>query len=143
MSISEIYHIATIAKEKLLCEAEHKDHNLARIVHHAQLYDMLLEKYQEEEDREEAAEEKGAIAGQPGQTDHFEWIVDGESSGDESEPSDDDWDSDAESTSAVESGDAKLLDVQSKPQQGSVAVVGNEHYSVVEVFEIELDEEDD
>ena len=141
MSISEIYHIASLAKEKLLSEAEHKDHNLVRIVHHAQLYDLLLEKYHEEEDREEQEEEMvEKTRGRTGHTQHFEWIVEEESE-EESELSDDDWDSDAESTSTVENDDAPFEE-ESKNQQGG-AVTVDQHYSVVEVFEIELDEEDD
>ena len=137
MSISEIYHIATIAKEKLLCEAEHKDHNLVRIVHHAQLYDMLLERYHEEEDHEEMEFEK---EGATSHAEHAEWLLEEESEEDP-EPSDDGWDSDAESTSTVESLDEEL-GVESKIQRGC-AVGENEPYSVVEVFEIDLDDEED
>lgn len=45
MSDIEIYTIAKVAREKLLSEYSFKDHNLQRLVAHANLYDNLLVAY--------------------------------------------------------------------------------------------------
>lgn len=45
MSDVEIYTIAKVAREKLLSEYSFKDHNLHRLVAHANLYDNLLDAY--------------------------------------------------------------------------------------------------
>ncbi|KAH8586664.1 hypothetical protein B0O99DRAFT_695297 [Bisporella sp. PMI_857] len=49
MSSTEIYEMATLVQHKLRSEANCKDHNLGRLVLHAQLYDTLLEIYEEAE----------------------------------------------------------------------------------------------
>jgi hypothetical protein len=56
MSDIEIYIIAKVAREKLLWEYGFKDHNLHRLVAHANLYDNLLDAYYKQE---EQTEEKG------------------------------------------------------------------------------------
>ena len=45
MSDFEIYTIAKVARGKLLSEYNFKDHNLHRLVAHANLYDSLLDAY--------------------------------------------------------------------------------------------------
>ena len=45
MSEIEIYSIAKVAREKLLFEYHVKDHNLHKLVAHANLYDNLLDAY--------------------------------------------------------------------------------------------------
>jgi hypothetical protein len=42
----DIYTVAKVAREKIISEAAHKDHNLRRLVGHTTLYDKLLCQYQ-------------------------------------------------------------------------------------------------
>ena len=57
MSQSEIYTIAKVARAKLVCEASFKDHNLHRLVTHANLYDVLLAAYYEYDPKTDAGVE--------------------------------------------------------------------------------------
>jgi hypothetical protein len=62
----KVHHLASIAQEKLISETSHKNHDLRRIVHHAQLYDRLLLRYYEEEDRlEEEAQRQEKLKDAP------------------------------------------------------------------------------
>lgn len=45
MSQLEIYHTSKLVRAKLLHEASYKDHNLLRLVGHANLYDKLVVAY--------------------------------------------------------------------------------------------------
>jgi hypothetical protein len=49
MSEVEIYTIAKVAREKLLSEYHVRDHDLQKLVAHANLYDHLLDAYYEQE----------------------------------------------------------------------------------------------
>jgi hypothetical protein len=42
----DIYTVAKVAREKIISEAAHKDHDLRRLVAHTTLYDKLLCRYQ-------------------------------------------------------------------------------------------------
>ena len=47
-----VYYIASMAREKLMHEVALKDHDLRRIVHHATLYDNLLNECYSDEEQE-------------------------------------------------------------------------------------------
>jgi len=58
MSIRGAHQVAAIARAKLLHEAGSKDHDLRRIVHHAILYDTLLQQCYDEEEQAKAVSQR-------------------------------------------------------------------------------------
>jgi hypothetical protein len=67
MSQIEIYTIAKVAREKLLFEYQVKDHNLHKLVAHANLYDNLLDAYYKQdvpiEEKDEQQQDASAARG--------------------------------------------------------------------------------
>ena len=146
MSISEIYQIASLAKEKLLTEAQHKDHNLVRIVHHAQLYDMLLEKYYEEEDRKGEEALKEEARGRKGFAAHVECNLQGipeEPEEISNEHSDTESDTDSDSDFEDTASDLMAYHEETLKYSASYQCAVTEQYTAVSVVEVELGEEDD
>jgi hypothetical protein len=50
MAVAQIYSIAKVARQKLLFEARAEQHNLRRLVGHANLYDVLLLAYMQHQE---------------------------------------------------------------------------------------------
>jgi hypothetical protein len=129
MSIQGLYQVAILARTKLLYEAKLKDRNLRRIVHHAILYDTLVQKYDSQENTAVVAVPKDP-APEPC-LEHIEWI-------EEKTPQHEELDTECE-----------ILDATYMKEDGIERITSSntaysaEDYTAVCVAEVELEEEDD
>lgn len=94
MSLTQTYYVASTARTKLGREARNSDHNLRRLVGHANLLDSLMIELADAEREQEAWFNKSVhkASSAPEQPSHISWAMDEDMEDDDSDMSDDDSD---------------------------------------------------
>lgn len=138
MSLTQTYYVASTARSKLGREAGRADHNLRRLVGHANLLDTLMVELQDAEREQEAwFNQSVKKASKPDQPRHVQWI---DTIAEEAMEEDDDDDSDDESDdgSDIYDEDAEMFDVALRKIRAAPVTITSE-----ELMEDELEEDDD
>jgi hypothetical protein len=136
MSLTRTYAVASTARSKLGREASRADHNLRRLVGHANLLDTLMIDLADAEREQEAWFNSSVSKASPSESRHIQWF---DSIQEEFEDDDSDSDSDSDNESddgSIYDEDAEILNIPVRRIRTAPVVIESE--------EIELtDDEDD
>nr|POF04257.1 hypothetical protein CFP56_22012 [Quercus suber] len=107
MSLTQTYFVASTARSKLGREAARADHNLRRLVGHANLLDTLMVELADAEREQEAwFNQSVQKATKPQQPRHIQWI-----DSIEEEPMEEDFDDESDDGSDVEDDDVEMFNI--------------------------------
>ncbi|OQO10461.1 hypothetical protein B0A48_03758 [Cryoendolithus antarcticus] len=138
MSLTRTYAVASTARSKLGREASRGDHNLRRLVGHANLLDTLMVELADAEREQEAwfnhSVRKASTASEPR---HIQWVDSIAEQIDEDDEEDSDSDSDAGSDIYDEDEDLFSMDIPKNLRQAPVVIES------AEIDEEDYDDEDD
>jgi len=132
MSLTQTYFVASTARSKLGREASKADHNLRRLVGHANLLDQLMVDLADAEREQEAwFNQSVKKASKPEEPRHIQWVdTIPEADEEEEEEEEDGSDSDSEYDEDMEMFDIPLRKIRSPPVTVSSAEIeeGEEEY---------------
>lgn len=133
MSLTRTYAVASTARSKLGREAGRADHNLRRLVGHANLLDTLMIDLADAEREQEAWFNQSVRKASPSESRHIQWF---DSIEEDFEDDDSDSDSDAESDDgSVYDEDAEILSIPVRRIRTAPVVIESE--------EIDLSDDED
>ncbi|KAL1589434.1 hypothetical protein WHR41_01715 [Cladosporium halotolerans] len=142
MSLTRTYAVASTARSKLGREASRADHNLRRLVGHANLLDTLMIDLADAEREQEAWFNQSVSKASPSQSRHIQWF---DAIEEDFEDDDSDSDSDAESDDgSVYDEDAEILSIPVRRIRTAPVVIESEEIDLTDDEEdAEYDEEND
>lgn len=115
MSLTQTYFVASTARSKLGREANRSDHNLRRLVGHANLLDTLMVELADAEKEQEAwFNQSVSKASKPEEPRHIQWIDTIEEVDEDSDSDDDDDESNADSDSDIYDAEADQYTVPAR-----------------------------
>nr|POE50737.1 hypothetical protein CFP56_16252 [Quercus suber] len=134
MSLTQTYFVASTARSKLGREAARADHNLRRLVGHANLLDTLMVELADAEREQEAwFNQSVQKASKPQQPRHIQWI-----DSIEEEPAEEEFDDESDADSEIDDDDD--VDMFNIPLRRLISPPLD--VSSTEVMEVDEDEED-
>lgn len=143
MSLTRTYAVASTARSKLGREASRADHNLRRLVGHANLLDTLMIDLADAEREQEAWFNSSVSKASPSESRHIQWF-DSIQEDFEDDDSDSDSDSDAESDDgSIYDEDAEILSIPVRRIRTAPVVIESEEIDLTDdEDEAEYDDEE-
>jgi len=132
MSLTRTYAVASTARSKLGREASRADHNLRRLVGHANLLDTLMIDLADAEREQEAWFNSSVSKASPSESRHIQWF-DSIQEDFEDDDSDSDSDSDAESDDgSIYDEDAEILSIPVRRIRTAPVVIESEEIDLTD-----------